>query len=69
MEKEKVDRINELARTAKVRPLSPEELEERSALREQYLREFRENTISVLDSVVIQTPDGKRHKLRRRDGK
>ena len=69
MEKEKIDRINEMARTAKLRPLSPAELEERAVLREQYLREFRENTKAVLDSVVIQTPDGKRHKLQRKDGK
>lgn len=69
MEKKKIDRINELAGIAKVRPLSPGEAEERAALRKEYLNAFRANTIAVLDSVVIQTPDGKRHKLRRKGGK
>ena len=41
MEKEKIDRINELGRIAKERELTPEELSERAALREEYLKEFR----------------------------
>ena len=41
MEKEKIDRINELGRIAKTRELTPEELEERKALREEYLKFFR----------------------------
>ena len=63
MEKEKINRINELAHIARERELSEAELEERAALRKQYIDEFRENTRNVLDNVVIQTPDGKRHKL------
>lgn len=41
MEKEKIDRINELGRIAKQRPLTEEETAERAALREEYLRYFR----------------------------
>ena len=41
MEKNKVDRINELGRIAKERELTPEETEERKLLREEYMREFR----------------------------
>ncbi|MBR2951668.1 MAG: DUF896 domain-containing protein [Clostridia bacterium] len=41
MEKSKIDRINELARIAKVRPLTPDELAEQQALRQAYLLEFR----------------------------
>ncbi len=41
MEKAKIDRINELGRIAKERELTPEELAERAALREEYLTEFR----------------------------
>lgn len=41
MEKEKIDRINELGRIAKERELTPEETEERQALREEYIKFFR----------------------------
>jgi uncharacterized protein YnzC (UPF0291/DUF896 family) len=41
MEKEKVDRINELARLKKTRELTEEEKNEQSALREEYLNEVR----------------------------
>ncbi len=41
MEKIKVDRINELARISKTRPLTGSELEEQKTLREEYLKEFR----------------------------
>ena len=41
MEKVKIDRINELGRIAKERELTPEEFEERAALREEYITEVR----------------------------
>lgn len=41
MDKKKIDRINELGRIAKTRELTAEELEERKALREEYLQFFR----------------------------
>ena len=41
MEKNKIDRINELARLSKVRPLTEEEKEEQAALRAEYLTEVR----------------------------
>ena len=66
MEQSKLDRINELAHLAKERALSPEELAERDALRKDYIEEWRRSTIAVLENTVIQTPDGKRHKLKKR---
>lgn len=69
MEKQRIDRINELARIAKERQLTEEELQERDVLRREYINALRENAKSVLDSVVIQTPDGKRHKLQRKEDK
>lgn len=68
MEQKKLDRINELARLAKERPLSEEELAERDALRKEYIAEWRNSTIAVLENTYIQTPDGKKHKLQRKGG-
>ena len=41
MEKEKIDRINELGRIAKERELTEEEKAEQKALREEYLKYVR----------------------------
>lgn len=41
MEKNKIDRINELARISKTRPLTDSEREEQAALRAEYLAEVR----------------------------
>jgi uncharacterized protein YnzC (UPF0291/DUF896 family) len=66
MEQSKIDRINELARLAKERALTEEELSERDALRKEYIAAWRESTIAVLENTYIQTPDGKKHKLQRK---
>lgn len=66
MEQIKLDRINELARIAKQRELSPEEAEERAALRKEYIEDFRRATIDVLENTYIQTPDGVKHKLQKK---
>ena len=68
MEQKKLDWINELARLAKERPLSGEERAERDALRKEYIAEWRNSTIAVLEHTYIQTPDGKKHKLQRKGG-
>ena len=41
MDREKIDRINELGRIAKERELTEEEIAERAALREEYIAYFR----------------------------
>ncbi len=41
MDRSKIDRINELGRIAKERELTPEEIEERTALRNEYIAYFR----------------------------
>lgn len=69
MEKAKLDRINELARIAKLRELTAEETRERDALRKEYIAEWREGAKQVLDNTYIVTPDGKKHKLQRKPGK
>ena len=64
MENSKLQRINELARIKKERELTAEEAAERDALRKEYL-----DAIEVLENTYIQTPDGKKHKLQRKDNK
>ena len=58
-----IQRINELARIAKERELTPEELEERARLREEYIIEFRKSFAAQLDNTVIRRPDGTEEKV------
>lgn len=67
MEQKKIDRINELAHLAKERELTAEEIAERDALRKEYIAEWRKSTIELLENTYVQTPDGKKHKLERRE--
>ena len=69
MEHEKIERINELARLAKERELTPEEQNERAALRKEYLDGFRENMRQILEGVVIQRPDGSKEPLKKKQDK
>ncbi len=66
MEKEKIERINFLARKSKTEPLSDAEKAEQKALREEYLAGFRRNLYQTLDHTVIQYPDGSRVNLKDR---
>lgn len=68
MDQNKIDRINELARLAKTRALTPEETAERQTLREEYIQAYRASLMAQLDSMVIQRPDGSRERLKRRGG-
>ena len=65
MEKEKVARINELARKQKAEGLTDEEKAEQKALRDEYIKEFRISMGMMLDNTVIQYPDGLRKSLKK----
>ena len=67
MIQEKLNRINELARIAKERELTAEELAERDELRREYIAEWRRGAEQVLDNTYLVTPDGKKTKLRKRE--
>ncbi len=61
---EKIDRINALARKAKTpEGLTAEETAERAALRQEYVAAVRAILEAQLDNIVIQEPDGTRHRL------
>lgn len=65
MEKEKLNRINELAKKSKETPLTDEELAEQAALRQEYIQEIRLSFGAMLDNTVIQYPDGTRKSLKK----
>ncbi len=67
MEKEKINRINELAHKAKTTGLSDEEKAEREALRREYIEAFRAGARATLESVLIQEEDGTLTPLKKRD--
>ncbi len=55
--KEKINRINELAKKSKVTCLTSEEKEEQAALRKEYLEKFREHFKGHLESIRFADED------------
>ncbi|WP_084280896.1 DUF896 domain-containing protein [Alkaliphilus transvaalensis] len=49
--KEKIARINELAKIAKTRTLTAEEEKERATLRKEYIESFKKSFKQQLDSI------------------
>ena len=54
-----LDRLNELARTAKTRALTAEELAERDILRQSYIQAVTGQLKAHLASVTVIDPDGR----------
>jgi len=53
MEKYKIERINELAKAAKTRELSEQELKERDDLRKEFIDGYRDNLKGLLGNITI----------------
>lgn len=66
MEQIKIDRINVLARKSKSEGLTDEEKEEQKILREEYIASFRQSLTGILSNTYIQTPDGKKVKVKKK---
>ena len=66
MEREKIERINELARKKKTVGLTQQEAEEQTLLRREYLDGFRANMEDILKNTVIQRPDGSKMPLQKK---
>ena len=67
MTKEKIARINELAKKSKTPAgLTEAEKAEQAALRQEYVAEMKASLRAQLDHTMIQEPDGTLHKLSRR---
>ncbi|MDE7054826.1 MAG: DUF896 domain-containing protein [Oscillospiraceae bacterium] len=69
MEQKKIDRINELARIAKSRPLTETETRERDLLRREYIDSVVGSLKGQLDNTYIVDSQGNRTKLRKKEGK
>ena len=66
MEHSKILRINELAKKQRTTGLTPAEVEEQKALRQEYLDDFRKGMEAMLDGVVLKRPDGSLEKLKKK---
>lgn len=64
---EKVARINALARKARTEGLTEAEKAEQAALRREYVDAVKASLQANLDHTVIQTPDGKRRPLTKKE--
>lgn len=58
MEKEKIDRINHLARKHREEGLTEDEKAEQQALRDEYREGFKKGLAQHLDRVYYKMPDG-----------
>jgi len=58
MTKEKIDRINALARKQKAEGLTEEEKAEQAALRREYIDSFKRDLERQLNNMSIVEPDG-----------
>ncbi|WP_010247412.1 DUF896 domain-containing protein [Acetivibrio cellulolyticus] len=64
MEQSKINRINELSKKSKSVGLTPAEKEEQQILRNEYIKNFRNNLKSTLDTIVVVDEQGKKKPLK-----
>ncbi len=57
MDQKKIDRINFLARKSRETELTPEEKQEQTILRNEYIASFRRNLKSQLDCIKFVDKD------------
>lgn len=66
MDSKKIERINELTRISRERPLTEQEQKERAELRREYIDSYTRSLTGILDNAVIQYPDGSKTKVKRK---
>lgn len=64
---ERVARINALARKKRTEGLTDEEAAEQQQLRSEYLHEFRNGMEEMLESIIVEQPDGTQQPLKKKD--
>ena len=67
MNKEKIERINALARKQKAEGLSEEEKAEQAALRREYIDAYKKSLTDQLDNMYILEPNGTKRKVTPKD--
>ena len=67
MDKEKIARINELARKSREEGLTEEEGSEQQTLRQEYITEYREALRAQLDNTYIVDEYGNKRPLRKKE--
>ena len=68
MTEEKIARINEFARRVKAgETLSPEELEERAALRKEYIDSVKASLVGNLENTYLVDEKGNKVKLHKKN--
>ncbi len=65
--KEKIDRINFLARKQKAEGLTDCEKQEQYVLRREYIEAYKQSLVSQLENTYILEKDGTKRKVKRRD--
>ena len=67
MTEERIQRINELARIAKERELTEEELKERDILRKEYIEAYKQSLVNQLNNTYIVDENGNKHPLKKKN--
>lgn len=64
---DRVARINALARKKRTEGLTDEEAAEQKRLRGEYLLAFRNGMEEMLESIIVEQPDGTRQPLKKKE--
>ncbi len=68
MDQKKIDRINELARRVKAgETLTQAELQERDALRREYVASVKASLVGHLENTYVVGPDGVKRRLSKKE--
>ena len=67
MTKEKIARINELAKKSKTTGLTDAEKAEQQALRQEYVADVKASLRAQLNNTSIQEPDGTIHRVSKKN--
>lgn len=68
MEKEKIDRINELAKKSRTpQGLTPEEKEEQAVLRRAYIDSYKRSLVSQLENTYYMDENGRKRKVGKKE--